>query len=203
MVIEQINAPIVDDSEFWGPKYEINKKNCPKRSLFKLQQKLSNTLNLTYDDLKKHGLTSNLQSVISINGILLDYILNEIAGITLEASPEFLPKCGTYKEGSTMQVTINKYERNREAREKCIKVNGCYCNICGFNFEEIYGEVGKNFIHVHHLVPLSEIGESYIINPIEDLIPVCPNCHAMLHKKIDGKTIPVEKLKILLKNKTH
>jgi 5-methylcytosine-specific restriction protein A len=47
----------------------------------------------------------------------------------------------------------------------------------------MYGEIGKNFIHVHHVKPLSEIDEQYKINPIKDLRPVCPNCHAMLHKR--------------------
>ncbi|MEG0771017.1 MAG: HNH endonuclease, partial [Clostridia bacterium] len=64
---------------------------------------------------------------------------------------------------------------------------------------KIYGEIGKDFIHVHHLKPLNEIGEEYIVNPVNDLIPVCPNCHAMLHRKINAKYLSVEELKSLLK----
>lgn len=48
---------------------------------------------------------------------------------------------------------------------------------------KIYGEIGNGFIHVHHLVPLSAIKENYHLDPINDLIPVCPNCHAMLHRQ--------------------
>jgi len=55
--------------------------------------------------------------------------------------------------------------------------------VCNFDFEKNYGEVGKNFIHVHHLKPLHEITEKYELNPINDLRPVCPNCHAMLHRR--------------------
>jgi 5-methylcytosine-specific restriction protein A len=53
--------------------------------------------------------------------------------------------------------------------------------VCGFDFEKSYGEIGKGFIHVHHKVDIATIGKSYQVDPINDLIPVCPNCHAMLH----------------------
>jgi 5-methylcytosine-specific restriction protein A len=65
----------------------------------------------------------------------------------------------------------------------CIEHYGTNCYICGFNFEKKYGEIGRDFIHVHHIKPLSEIGKKYELNPIQDLRPVCPNCHAMLHRK--------------------
>ncbi|MDY6994104.1 MAG: HNH endonuclease [Pseudomonadota bacterium] len=88
-----------------------------------------------------------------------------------------------YYEGATQKVTVNIYERNPEARQKCIEYYGTDCYVCSFNFEDNYGEIGKGFIHVHHLKPLSEIGEEYELNPLQDLRPVCPNCHAMLHKR--------------------
>ncbi|WP_255262869.1 HNH endonuclease [Bacillus wiedmannii] len=87
-----------------------------------------------------------------------------------------------YNEGSTKTISVNIYERNPIARRKCIEYYGFSCVVCGFNFEERYGQMGKDFIHVHHLKELSQIGEEYEINPIEDLRPVCPNCHSMLHK---------------------
>lgn len=102
----------------------------------------------------------------------------------------------TYFEGATKTVTVNAYERNREARIACLKEFGYLCQICGFDFEKIYGERGKEFIHVHHIVPLSEIKSEYQLKPLEDLIPVCPNCHAMLHRK--GNTISPKELKSIL-----
>lgn len=87
-------------------------------------------------------------------------------------------------EGSKKQVLVNVYERDTKARQACLEEFGYICKICGFDFEKKYGLIGKEFIHVHHLIPLSEIKEEYEVNPIEDLIPVCPNCHAMLHRKI-------------------
>ena len=55
-----------------------------------------------------------------------------------------------------------------------------------------YGPEYANKIHVHHIIPVSEIGEEYVIDPITDLIPVCPNCHMVLHT---GEGISVEELK--------
>ncbi len=49
------------------------------------------------------------------------------------------------------------------------------------SFEEVYGEKAKDYIEVHHIVPISERGGDYMVNPIKDLIPLCPNCHAMVH----------------------
>jgi len=95
----------------------------------------------------------------------------------------------TFFEGAKKQITINAYERNTQAREECILEYGNKCVICNFDFEKVYGEIGKNFIHVHHIKPLSEIKKEYKINPIQDLRPVCPNCHAMLHKKVPAYSI--------------
>ena len=86
-------------------------------------------------------------------------------------------------EGAKKQITVNSYERNSQARKECIEHYGYKCQICDFDFENNFGNIGKGFIHVHHIKPLSEIDEKYKINPIEDLRPVCPNCHAMLHKR--------------------
>jgi hypothetical protein len=88
-----------------------------------------------------------------------------------------------FYEGSVRQITVNAYERDSEARRRCLDFHGFNCVVCGFNFEKKYGEAGKDFIHVHHLTPLSDIGEKYELNPVDDLRPVCPNCHAMIHKK--------------------
>ena len=86
-------------------------------------------------------------------------------------------------EGAKRIVEVNKYERNRKLRDECIQEheNKYECEICGFNFEKTYGDRGKGFIHIHHLQPLSEIGEKHL-ECTSKLIPVCPNCHAMLHR---------------------
>ncbi|MCM0666387.1 HNH endonuclease [Flavobacterium tyrosinilyticum] len=88
-----------------------------------------------------------------------------------------------YFEGKTKQIIVNSYERNQLARQECIEHFGLSCQVCDFNFQEKFGELGRNFIHVHHLIDIATVGKEYSVNPKTDLIPVCPNCHAMLHKK--------------------
>lgn len=100
------------------------------------------------------------------------------------------------REGAVQQVTVNAYERNPKARQLCIAHYGLSCYVCGFNFEERYGEVGKDFIHVHHERPLSTIGEEYEVDPIQDLKPVCANCHAIIHRCKQGYS--VEKVREML-----
>jgi 5-methylcytosine-specific restriction protein A len=89
-----------------------------------------------------------------------------------------------YVEGKAHVVEVNRYERNPAARRACIRHYGLYCVVCGFNFQQVYGEIGIGFIHVHHLIPLSEAEQQYTLDPIQDLRPVCANCHAMLHQRI-------------------
>jgi len=123
--------------------------------------------------------------------------LNRSAIIKEMPLAEEIDTTKTYTEGVTRQVTVNVYERSAEARTICVNCYGPNCSICGFNFEKVYGEIGEGFIHVHHLKPLAEVGKGYELNPIRDLRPVCPNCHAMLHQRKPAYSI--EELKAIIK----
>jgi hypothetical protein len=92
-------------------------------------------------------------------------------------------------EGARYQVSVNAYERDPRARKLCIASYGTACVICKFSFGAAYGPVAEGFIHVHHVRPLSEIGGKYQVNPTEDLRPVCPNCHAVLHRRVPAFSI--------------
>ena len=92
-------------------------------------------------------------------------------------------------EGAKTLVQVNRYERNPVNRAKCIDEYGCKCEACGFDFELIYGEVGKDFIEVHHKTPVSEMGGEYSINPLTDLVPLCSNCHSVAHRRNPPYTI--------------
>ena len=89
---------------------------------------------------------------------------------------------GGLPEGACIKVLVNKYERNPANRAACIAVHGLDCKICGFNFSSVYGPLGDGFIEVHHLVPVSMMGAGYIVDPVRDLMPICSNCHSMLHR---------------------
>ena len=95
----------------------------------------------------------------------------------------------TFREGKSKDIAQNRYEMNPEARKRCLTHYGFSCKVCNFNFENNFGEIGKGFIHVHHINQISEIGREYEIDPIKDLIPVCPNCHSMIHSKRPAFTI--------------
>lgn len=96
-----------------------------------------------------------------------------------------------YLEGNLTKVTVNKYERNSINRELCLSKKGYSCCVCGFNFREHYGLIGKKFIEVHHVIPVSQLGPDYVINIDKDLVPVCSNCHSMLHRT-DPPLLPEE-----------
>jgi 5-methylcytosine-specific restriction protein A len=96
-------------------------------------------------------------------------------------SPEEVSPGTTHLEGRVRQILVNVYERNPAARAACIAHYGPTCRVCTFDFGDTYGALGKGFIHVHHLKELSSIAAEYEVDPIHDLRPVCPNCHAMLH----------------------
>lgn len=91
-----------------------------------------------------------------------------------------------YIEGAQKQILTNRYERNPKARARCIAVHGSACAVCGFDFGIAFGEEFSGKIEVHHKKPISEIGENYVVDPVNDLVPVCPNCHMMLHSKPMG-----------------
>lgn len=108
--------------------------------------------------------------------------------------PDEVTQPEKYPEGAWKTVTINAYERNRKARDKCIAHYGASCQVCGLSFQDRYQGLGDGFIHVHHIKLLSQIGKEYDVDPIRDLRPVCPNCHAMLHSP-KGPPLTIDELK--------
>jgi 5-methylcytosine-specific restriction enzyme A len=85
-------------------------------------------------------------------------------------------------EGGGKQVIVTRYERSMINKAACIEIRGTTCMICGFNFENLYGPAGSGFIEVHHINPVSILEPGTIVDPAKDLIPVCSNCHSMLHR---------------------
>ncbi len=103
-----------------------------------------------------------------------------------------------FVEGATTKVWVNAYERNPAARQACIDHYGAVCRACRFDFSKMYGELGRDYIHVHHVKSLSQIDGQYEVDPINDLCPVCANCHAMLHRGQQSEARTIEELKRII-----
>ncbi len=110
--------------------------------------------------------------------------------------PEVLPDNREYYEGAVRRIAVNAYERDPRARAECLRSHGTKCKVCDLSFEERYGSIGKDFIHVHHLKPLATLQRASRLDPVKDLAPVCPNCHAMLHTS--EPPLSIEELKEIL-----
>ena len=100
-------------------------------------------------------------------------------------------------EGAKEETTGVKYQRNKQAVRDCLKFYGCKCFACGDDMGDKYGEHGKGFIHVHHIIPVSQRGGEYVVNGVRDLRPLCPNCHAIVHRK-RNEPLSMEELKKIL-----
>lgn len=153
---------------------------------------------LSLHNLQEHGYQGVPRSVREIKDVsLLDYLLHPHQIVNDEAYDVDYPEDNEkLYEGALITVKANKYERNQKARKECVAKKGYHCLVCGRDFESTYGEIGRGFIHVHHLTPISSIGQEYELNVDTDLAPVCPNCHYMLHRKNPPYTI--EELKDIL-----
>ena len=103
---------------------------------------------------------------------------------------------GWMVEGAVKLTQVVSYERNRKARERCIREYGARCSACEMSFEERYGALGDGFIHVHHLREISSVGAEYMVDPVQDLRPLCPNCHAMVHRR--SPALSIEELRRIL-----
>ncbi len=134
---------------------------------------------------------------IQASGVLIpDSVANELEQLWKRRTggldpilPEEIPPNETYAEGTRRNVVLNAYERNPQARAACIAHFGHRCAVCDMLMEERYGPIVAEFIHVHHTVPLAEVGKGYRVNPKKDLRPVCPNCHAVIHRRKPPLTI--------------
>ena len=107
-------------------------------------------------------------------------------------------------EGALTQVSFTKHERNPALRQLCLQHFGTTCQACGMDFEAVYGAIGKGYVEVHHLSPISQTDGEHAVDPTKDLVPLCANCHAMIHrlmaaeKGLEGAAA-LEKLKGCLK----
>lgn len=135
-------------------------------------------------------LNAKMKSYTTIDGTIearLEELLNEYQSSFAEP----------LAEGRSKAVSVTVYERNPLTRQQCIAHYGTDCHVCGFSFGETYGETADGYIHVHHLRPVSNRGGQYVIDPIKDLRPICPNCHTIIH--LQTPPLSILELKRMLK----
>ncbi len=109
--------------------------------------------------------------------------IGSLAAYVEVALPDEISSHESVWEGAKQSITVNVYERKRSARRACVEHWGTRCAACELDFAKLYGPDFEGTIHVHHVVPLASIGGTYQLDPIEDLRPVCPNCHAAIHSR--------------------
>lgn len=102
------------------------------------------------------------------------------------------------EEGLSQTVIVNRYERDPRVRRACIAHFGTTCKVCGFDFGNVYGTLGRDFIEVHHISPLAQGGgEGVLVDPIRDVVPVCSNCHSMIHR--GGQTRDLDEVRAAIR----
>jgi len=155
-----------------GPYSQSTNDSTPKSSL-KLEVEL-----LSPESALEHGLVSDEESK------LISFVLNLIGAILPISYDNYTnpDEIIGYPEGASSKVLVNKYERDPRNRKIAIDQHGYRCLACDFNFLETYGAIGDQYIVVHHIIPVSELGQNYILNPVIDLVTLCANCHAMVHR---------------------
>ncbi|WP_259343105.1 HNH endonuclease, partial [Staphylococcus haemolyticus] len=151
---------------------------------------------ITLKELHNHGMKGNVQGPRSLSNELLDFVL-EVLEKTSDFDESQIENV-EYKEGKILKKYGSKFERNSKLREKAIEIHGVTCKVCGFNFEKKYGNIGKNFIEIHHIKPMYDIRKEILVNPQTDLIPLCSNCHKMIHRS-KRKPYTIAQLKSAIK----
>lgn len=210
-IAQQVNS-IVDDSKDWGilsgtPCVYIDHDGKPlmrvrlRKSFISLNIHKTILLNDKYKTRKSDSYVYAINEIYGKENSSLHElcaaIKNSLGIIAINDNcyPEYEEDIDKeYIEGGRKSITVNCYERDSDARRKCIEYYGSTkCQICGFDSAKYYGEEFQGLIHVHHIVPISERGGEYKLDPKRDLIPVCPNCHMILHsnrvKKYDWQYI--------------
>lgn len=157
------------------------------------------------DNWERFRITMKRFGIVIETGTSYDYtevfpLITGFTGLCLALLPLEEEKTGEV-EGNVSEIKSNRYERSSMNRAACIQVHGAICAICGFDFGNIYGDFGKGFIEVHHIIPVSQMGEAYRLNPQEDLIPVCSNCHSMIHHR--NPPLSLDELKDLIPKNGH
>lgn len=126
--------------------------------------------------------------------IMVPWLLRFTAAVTSllpleDAAEDEIPNEDGLPEGAVTRVEVNRYERDRRNRAAALAIHGSDCASCGMSFADTYGDIAAGFIEVHHITPVSKMTPGYRVNPKTDLIPLCPNCHSVAHRRKPPLTV--------------
>ena len=110
----------------------------------------------------------------------------------LGAADPTVPLPGSMPQEALRQIAVNRFECDPDGVQRCVAFHGTSCAACGLSMEHMYGPAGAAFVQVHHVVPPSALGPGYTLDPVSDLVPMCPNCHAMAHRGVPAPYTPAE-----------
>jgi 5-methylcytosine-specific restriction enzyme A len=140
---------------------------------------------------------SDDESMKALNDVLFDFMCILLLLLSVKIDWISSKEDEAREEGASKLSLTRKFERSRINRAICLRYHGFRCQGCGLLLQEIYGPLGANVIHVHHIVPVSKMGKSYFLDPQKDLVPLCPNCHNIVHR-VDPP-VPIDSLREITK----
>lgn len=185
-----VGSGVTKSTPEYGPHWDPEKSSKGKKALYvKIRfDALAAEPLITWTELQKRPLSAGHWGIQASGVRLPNHVANFLEKVWAQRTghdapflaEEIDPK-GTYPEGTKKTIIVNGYERSPSARAACVAHHGTQCRVCETVLEERYGKIATGFIHIHHIVPISKLGKGYQVNPINDLAPVCPTCHAVMH----------------------
>lgn len=130
-------------------------------------------------DLKRDAELIDLWNLRFSAAILALLPLDTSSELTENSNSELIE----YPEGAKFSIEVNRYERDKRNRAAALAIHGYSCKVCGLTLKDRYGDAAQSLIEVHHTTPVSQLGPGYLIDLQSDLVPLCPNCHSVAHRR--------------------
>lgn len=132
---------------------------------------------------------SNVDGVVADSALAVTSLVLTLLPVEVSDDPRTLLG---QEEGRAYETRSKRYERSPANRAACVSLKGSRCLACGLDLGEVYGPLGDGYIEVHHAIPVAQMPDDYVVDISADLFPLCPNCHAMVHR--EDPPIPVHTL---------
>lgn len=140
--------------------------------------------------LSQYNASNGLLTYQQVLILYRDYLLSNVSKLETQGEEDADDIPASRSEGELQKIEHITHKRSKELRDDCITYwklqhnNRLFCACCGLDFEKAYGAIGEGYIEIHHLYPISQFPDQHEVNPKEDLVPLCSNCHSMAHAKM-------------------